>query len=86
MIIAVVCGILLFFFNGVNWKAPWLHMKLTFAFLLIVCDIICGFLVVKSTRVPLIGKGTGYKIFHGIIGLLLILVLFSIYVLKPLYV
>ncbi|MCC5831471.1 MAG: CopD family protein [Chlamydiales bacterium] len=78
MILAVLFGLLLLFLKDLNWKAPWLHMKLLFAFLLIVCDIICGTLIAKGGRRPRLF----YQIFHGITGIFLILVLIAIYILK----
>lgn len=78
MILAVFFGLLLLFFKDTNWKAPWLHMKLLFAFLLIVCDVILGTLIARGRRHP----GLFYKIFHGMTGLFLILVLIAIYILK----
>jgi uncharacterized membrane protein len=78
MVLAVVFGLLLLFLKDTNWKAPWLHMKLLFAFLLIVCDLICGTLIAKGKRHPRLF----YQIFHGITGLFLILVLIAIYILK----
>lgn len=78
MVLAVVFGLMLLFLKEMNWKAPWLHIKLTFAFFLIICDIICGTLVLqgkKRTRI-------GYQIFHGITGVIFIVILISIYILK----
>lgn len=78
MLIAVILGLCLLFLKDMNWKAPWLHMKLTFAFLLIVCDLITGWKIVGRV----VDKPMGYKILHGLIGLLFIGVLIAIYILK----
>ena len=83
MILAVGSGIALLFLKGVDWKDGWIHMKLTFAFLLIVTDLACGWQIVKLSRKPTTGKGTGYIIFHAMAVFFLIMVLVSIYVLKP---
>ncbi len=78
MLIAVSLGLCLLFLKDTNWKAPWLHMKLTFAFLLIVCDLATGWKI--AGRV--VDKPVGYKILHGLIGLLFIGVLIAIYIMK----
>lgn len=78
MILAVTFGLLLLFLKDMNWKAPWLHMKLMFAFLLIVCDITCGCLIAKGKR----RSRVFYQILHGLTGLFLIGVLVAIYILK----
>lgn len=78
MILAVIFGLILLSIKEINWKAPWLHLKLTFAFLLIICDIICGALIAKGRRHPRIA----YQLFHGITGIFFIIVLVAIYILK----
>ncbi len=78
MILAVLFGLLLLFLKDTNWKAPWLHLKLTFAFLLIICDIICGSIIVRGKRLSKVF----YQILHGITGIFLIVVLVAIYILK----
>ncbi|NGX62301.1 MAG: hypothetical protein K940chlam9_01798 [Chlamydiae bacterium] len=82
MILAVTFGVILLFVREIDWKAPWLHMKLTLAFFFIVCDVICGFQIVKVSRKPIVGRGIPYKILHGVTALLLIAILFAIYILK----
>ena len=82
MALAVVFGLCLLFLKDTNWKAPWLHMKLTFAFLLIVCDLICGRQIAKHSRTMIPGRGVSYQILHGVAGLLFIGVLVAIYVFK----
>lgn len=78
MILTVGLGlILLFFKEDINWKAPWLHMKLTFAFLLIVCDLVTGRLIVKERRAI-----WGYRCLHALAILLLAAILSAIYILK----
>ena len=78
MLLAVFFGLLLLFLKDMNWKAPWLHLKLTFAFLLIICDIVCGTLIAKGRRHPRLF----YQIFHGVTGLFFIIVLIAIYIMK----
>lgn len=82
MVFAIVLGIILLLVKGVDWKAGWLHMKLLFAFLLIVCDLITGAQAVKLSRKAIVGRGIGYKVLHGMTALFLIAVLISIYILK----
>ncbi|MFZ0564646.1 MAG: CopD family protein [Chlamydiales bacterium] len=79
MILAVTTGLILLFVNGVNFKAGWIHMKLTFAFFLIVCDLVCGWEIAKSSR----KSRWVYQVLHGMTALFLFMVLFSIYILKP---
>ena len=79
MVIAVGLGISLLFLKDINWKAPYLHMKLTLAFFLIVSDLITGWRVVKKN----VDKAVVYKTLHGVITLLFIGVLIAIYILKP---
>lgn len=82
MILAVAFGLILLFLKDMNWKAPWLHMKLTFAFLLIVVDLISGWQILKYSKKPMKGRGTNFKILHGLAGLFLIFILIAIYILK----
>ncbi|MEZ5314776.1 MAG: CopD family protein [Chlamydiales bacterium] len=77
MILAILFGGLILLFKETNWKAPWLHMKLTFAFLLIMSDMICGIFITKRVQSRLF-----YRFFHGLISLLLVCILFAVYVLK----
>lgn len=82
MLIAVACGVILLFIKDINWKGGWLHMKLTFAALLIVCDLLVGGQVMRIQRE---GKSAGlmwHMILHYLIVLLLIGVLAAIYILK----
>lgn len=78
MILAVALGLTLLFLKDMNWKAPYLHLKLTFAFFLIVCDCICGVIIARGKR----HSRALYQAFHGMTGLFLIVILFAIYILK----
>jgi len=78
MLLAVTFGLILLFLKDIDWKAPWLHLKLTFAFFLIICDVICGTLIAKGKR----RSRVVYQIFHGITGIFFIVVLIAIYILK----
>lgn len=82
MCLAVILGILLFILKKVDFHAGWCHMKLTFAFLLIISDLIAGRQAIKLSKQTIGGKGVGYKILHGLTALFLIATLFSIYILK----
>lgn len=95
MLMAISLGLTLLFLKDMNWKAPWLHMKLTFAFALIVCDLLTGWKITKGIKEPTLcvaGEGqivaksktssVGYKILHGLAGLFFIGVLVAIYILK----
>lgn len=77
MILAVVCGLILWATTDLSYHPGWFHMKLTFASVLIVCDVISGFWVMQLQKEPDHSKGVRYKILHGITGLALMGVLFS---------
>lgn len=80
MILAVFTGIALFFLKGIAIMQPWLHMKFTFVFLLILCDV--GTAIVVLMKVKEGRKGLFFKILHLSVIILLVGILFSIYVLK----
>jgi uncharacterized membrane protein len=85
MIIGIGLGIILLIFNGVNLRAPWLHMKLTAAFLLVVSDVLFGCALMRHCRTQTIGKGVIYRVAHGSAGIIFIVVLVAVYILKPRY-
>ena len=82
MILSVGLGVTSIFVKGVNMKAPWLHMKLTFVFLLVVCDLIIGRLIIRLCKEPYTGKGRGFKVFHAAAGVCFIGILIAIYIIK----
>ena len=77
MLIAIITGLVLFNFNSFEGSRGWLHMKLTFALLLILCDILTGIqlknLILKSLR---------FKCLHAAILLCLIGTVSSIYLVR----
>lgn len=81
MCAAVITGLLLLFLkSGINFLAPWLHMKLTFAFVLIICDLILlSFFVGKRKSEGVVG----YKVLYWIVVITLLTILAAIYILKP---
>ncbi len=84
MLLAVSFGVALLFIKEIDWKAPWLHIKLTFAFCLILSDLICGYLILRKGQNFRQRRGVGYQIFHGLTGIFLIIVLVAIYIVKNL--
>jgi len=82
MVLAVLFGIAVIFIKGVDMKAGWLHMKWTFALLLIICDVITGRQIAKIGKIPIKGRGIFYKILHALIALFLIGALAAIYIVK----
>jgi|ERR1700722_9169337 len=82
MLLTIGLGVTSVFVKGVDWKAPWLHMKLTFAFLLILCDLLVGRQIILHSKKPIAGSGRSYKIFHGIAGVCFIGILVAIYIMK----
>ena len=79
MLGAIVLGFVLVCWNGINFKAGWFHMKMTFAIALVFCDLLLlrTFLTKKSLK-------RGIYILQTSVVLFLFAVLFSIYVMKPL--
>ena len=83
MILTVVSGLVLLFLRETNWLAPWLHMKLTFVALLIVCDLILLAQLMKHKREGAPDQLLGYKILHWTVVISFLVVLVAIYVMKP---
>lgn len=77
MLFALVTGIAFFFYKGVSFKQGWLHMKLTFAFILVVTDILFGRALIAEKKSAL-----KFKIFHIIAAFSLLAILISVYILK----
>jgi putative membrane protein len=82
MILAIGLGVALLVLKGVDFKAAWFHMKMTFVVFLLICDFLMGRSIFHLTKKPIKGSGVKYKILHGVTALCLIAILFSIYVLK----
>ncbi len=79
MAVALALGGLLLHVNPPNWKAPWLHMKLTAVMLLVIAEGLHGKgLCQKKTR----GSGRWLALFV-ITSLLVLGVLASVYIMKP---
>ncbi|MCP5469783.1 MAG: CopD family protein [Chlamydiales bacterium] len=80
MCVAVVSGLALLFLKpDVNFTAPWLHIKLTFAFVLIICDLL---VLAQVTRAEKEGGQIAFKILHWITVFSLLAVLGAIYIVK----
>ncbi|MCH9609571.1 MAG: hypothetical protein S4CHLAM45_15030 [Chlamydiales bacterium] len=78
MCLAILTGLtLLLTKEGINFKAPWLHLKLTFAVILIGCDIVTGRMIIKGCF-----GSKWLKSLHYIVVTCLLFVLLAIYVLK----
>lgn len=80
MVLAVAFGLILIF-NKVdfNWKAPWIHLKLTLAACLIITDLVTLGLLLKPFKRE--KKGV-FRLLHGLVGLFLIAIFFAIYIMK----
>ena len=83
MCLTVLTGLLLLFMKDVDWKAPWIHMKLTFVALLIICDLILLAQLMKPKREGAEERLLAYKILHWVAVFSLLVVLMAIYVMKP---
>lgn len=81
MLGSICLSFLLIFLKGANFKAGWFHMKMTFALLLIISDLLFARCLFKNLKIPRLQ----YKIIHGCVGLFLIGVLSALYIMKPQY-
>ncbi|MCB1180818.1 MAG: CopD family protein [Chlamydiia bacterium] len=82
MCLSIFFGMVLLFLTSVDLLAGWFHMKITFAVLLIVCDILTGVAIYRTAEGFKSKKKLQYKILHGLTVLFLLSVLFSIYVIR----
>lgn len=82
MCLALVLGLILFFEKQMTMAHGYLHMKFTFAFFLIVIDVLMGRKILKLARETVVGRGLHFKIFHGLAAVCLIAILASVYILK----
>ena len=83
MCLTILSGLLLAFVKAQDWKAPWLHMKLTFVGLLIICDLILLAQLVKPKREGSDERLLSYKILHWIVVMTILIIFSAIYVMKP---
>lgn len=81
MALTVIFGAILFSQINLEEGMAWLVCKIIFAVGIIVCDVICGQFISELNIKPCTGRGIQYKILHGVVGLLLIGVIVSIYIL-----
>ncbi len=80
MVLAVCIGLFILLTRAkIQHPAPWLHMKLTLSFIIIVCDIYIGVQIAKLAKQPVNSKGVKFKIVHAILGLCLLGILIAIY-------
>lgn len=83
MILAILSGLFLLKFALFGPSLGWFHSKMTFATLLIVSDLVCGYQIRKTAKaIPLKASGIKFKILHGVTTLILIGVLSSIYLMR----
>jgi len=83
MLLAIVCGISLLIVKDVNWRAPWLHMKFTLVFFLIILDVISGSLIYRLKTGSARFGSFGRRCLHYSILACLAAILAAIYLLKP---
>jgi protoporphyrinogen IX oxidase len=81
MVVTLALGMTSLFIKKVDFKAPWLHMKLTFVFLLLLCDLYVGKRIILHSKGVAKGRRR-YKVFHGLAGLFFIGILVAIYIMK----
>jgi uncharacterized membrane protein len=80
MVVTVALGLTSLFIKKVDFK-PWLHMKLTFVFFLLLCDLYVGKKIILHSKGVAKGRRR-YKVFHGLAGLFFIGILIAIYIMK----
>lgn len=83
MVLAIVFGGILVTTVDQDQGLLWFFEKMGFAIGLVVCDVICGQYIAGLNLGPDTSRGIQYKILHGIVGLLLIGVFVSIYLVRP---
>lgn len=82
MILAIVLGLVLLYYVQFGQSLGWFHMKMTFALLLIICDIVCGKMIFTINKQGFATSCVKYKILHSLTALMLIGTLISIYVVR----
>lgn len=82
MILAIFCGLLLLSNVNLTYRPAWFHMKLTFLIGLVIADICVMRQVSKLNEMVDKSKGVRFRVLHGIVGLLLIGILCSVYVVR----
>lgn len=82
MCLSLVLGVILFIGKQMTMAHGYLHMKFTFAFFLIVIDILVGKQILKMSKGSVSGKGKRFRIYHGTAALCLMGILASVYILK----
>jgi uncharacterized membrane protein len=82
MILAILCGMILI--TNVNWnyRPGWFHMKLLFVTGIVIADLTVMRQVGRLTQGPDLSRGVRYKVVHGIVGLMLIGILCSAYLVR----
>ncbi len=82
MIIAVTLGMVLLTNVTLKNSGGWFHMKLVFILAIIACDLVIGSRIKALNAGPETGKGVKYKILHGVLALMLIGTLVSVYIVR----
>ena len=82
MCLVVITGLILLTQLELAPKGGWFHMKLTFAFLLIICDMVIGSGVRKMSKGLAKGSGRAYRALHIAVTLCLVGILVSVYVVR----
>lgn len=82
MILAILCGMILI--SNVNWsyRPGWFHMKLTFVVGIVIADLLVMRQVARLAEGPDQSRGVRYKVVHGVVGLMLIGILCSAYLVR----
>lgn len=82
MVLSIALGFLLLANLDLSYRPGWMHMKLTFALIMIVLDTVCGRFVAQLNKESDHSRGGKFKALHGCVGLSLIAILFSIAVVR----
>jgi uncharacterized integral membrane protein (TIGR00701 family) len=88
MLLSVTFGMILITNVDFSYKPGWFHMKLTLIFLMIAMDMICGRWVGQFRERAEKGEyrhpARQYKILHSMIGVVMLMILVSVYVVRDL--
>lgn len=82
MTLTILFGVILLVMKPETLKGWWFHLKLTLVSFLILADVGCGVWIKKLCTQQDDSSGVKYKILHGLCGLILIGILWSVYIFK----
>lgn len=82
LVLALTFGLISLMNVDWSYKTGWFHMKLTFVVLMFLADAAVAGFVKKLSVSPDKSRGVPYKVAHGIVGIALIGILCSVYLVR----